>query len=268
MTSNRRVIAEDDHWTWAVVDDTDPTLWILHWPDDEQARRAAHRIDDTALARRIFPFELADAPEIDGLTVVAQDVRPLSALLYDGVTPVRHHRTLEELGRWLRALHDLSAPAGFGDPESQPRLQTINAFLAARFVTISQDLPDTNGLHEEALHHLADLRNELSAFHPHGRSTWTVGRIDADRIAIHPKTGAIAGILDPGMVSLRPPEYDLAALRAFGVLSSSSLAARAFWRGYGAALTRDLERRIAYFERLIDLERQLGCPADLPTTFA
>jgi hypothetical protein len=258
-------IARDPAWSWSV--DSGGQTWRLAWTHPEEARRHQLRASNPPLARRVFPFaQTSSTPE--GVELKAEDARPLSHLIEDGLSPVQHHRVLEELGRWLRALHDLPAPEGFGDPEGQPRLQTINAFLAARFVALSQRLSEREELHLDALPLLADLRNELSSFHPHGRSTWTIGRLTTDRLAIRPGTRTIAGVMDLGLLSLRPPEVDLAALQISGVLPKRPLAARAFWRGYSAALTRDLARRIDYFARLFSLELQLECAGHLPTSLS
>ena len=254
MSLSPTVLATDAGWSWTTG--VGEAHFRLSWQRPEEAERHRRRLDEAQLARQLFPFRVL--PCDDGgcrlqLSSAGAPPRPLSTVLTDGLPPLKLTRVLEELGRWLRALHDLPSPDGFGDPEAEPRLQTINAFLSQTFAEMTQELTEREALNEEKLQSLADLRNELSGFHPHGRTSWTLGRITPGRLAVDPTTGAIVAFMDLGQISLRPPEWDLAALRVSRLLPARSLSERAFFRGYGAALTRDLERRVHYFERLLTL---------------
>lgn len=254
MSLVTQVLAGDALWSWATGEGE--ADFRLTWHLADEAQRHHRRLGEALLARQLFPFRVL--PDDDGGCRFQSDggvspLVPLSALMAQGLSPLKLGRVIEELGRWLRALHDLPSPGGFGDPDNQPRLQTINAFLSETFADLAQGLTAQGMLDETRLQILADLRNELSSFHPHGRTSWTLGRITPERLAMDPTAGSIVAALDLGQASLRPPEWDLAALRVSEILPPRSLMERSFFRGYGAALTRDLERRVDYFERLLRL---------------
>ncbi len=274
ISQSWKPLAADELWHWLLVDDgacesdssgeNENPKWRLQWHNRGEARRHILRIKDSRLASALFPFSVLHTEETI-VDIVAVPGRPLSSVNWRGLSQLEIRKLFEGLGSRLRHLHDMPAPSGFGDPEIGQRYQTINAFMAARFSDLSNRLQvvESEDLRDQSVRLLAGLRQELSIFHPHGRSCWTIGRLSADRMLYDEESGKIEGILDLGCLALRPPEYDLAALRAYGILTDHPVADRGFWKGYQAALTRDLERRFDYFGRLIELERLLGYPAGL-----
>lgn len=260
----------DSHWGWSTLSDGKASdvvtgdFWRIHWRRSDERQRHIRLSGIDGLRSRVFPYDVIEVDEL-AIQVAATGARPLSSMAWQQFSPPSMAGLFENLGRWLRGLHDLPAPAGFGDPHGPEPFQTINAFMAAEYLEFGHRIStfDDDHLYEKAVESLATLRHELSIFHPHGKSCWTVGRLTPERIAIDPDTLQVEAILDLGACALRPPDYDLAALRVYGILTDHPIADRAFWRGYQAAQTSDLARRLSYFERLIELERLLDCPAYL-----
>lgn len=271
MTSNTQhptgnalqILASDPRWRWSKTTEEDTALWHLEWA--EGADCTCHRRFVDKLPEDLFPWEikLLDARR---LAIEADDAQPWSSLPLEDARPVTVTGLYESLGSYLRRLHDHESPHGFGMPRDSTFRHTFNAFMATEFDALNRHLATLGDSkhREKALETLASLRRELSAFHPHGRSCWTVGRLTAERLAVRQNPTRHIASMDFSGVALRPPEYDLAALRLHGFLGGErTVADRSFWKGYNAALTRDLDRRIAYFERLIELKQRLVQPPRL-----
>lgn len=249
-----QTVAGDHHWHWS----SDGDVWRMKWNDASERARHLQFVDE--LADDLFPWEVAMVDD-DTLEIEADEVRPWSSFSWREARRATVAGLFESLGTYLRTLHDHGAPEGFGWPDAPTFRHTFNAFMAAEFESVHRRLQslDEPLFREEAIEALASLRRELSAFHPHGRSAWTIGRLTADRLAVSRTPTRLRACVDFGDVALRPPEFDLASLRIEGLLcGEQSLADRSFWKGYGAALTRDLDRRISYFQRLLDLKRRLA----------
>ena len=237
----------------------------LWW--DSPRRFQRHELFVTDESRRaLFPHRIASTGE-DRMEVQLGNLEPLATLDFEDLGDASAFSLFHSLGRRLREVHGLRCAARFGDHLYGTTYRTFNGFMAAEFGALGARFRrlEDGVQRDRAMELIAELRHELSGFHPYGRSCWTVGRLSPERIAIRTTPREVVGFLDFGSAALRPPEYDLASMRAEGVLASHPRAERGFWKGYDAALTRDLERRILYFERLIALEKVLGCPALLST---
>lgn len=255
------LVADTPRWRWEQIDDDTPPRWVLAWSDSTELQRHQAFVGER---QRLFPYDVRSRDETR-LTVKATGATALATMNWCEFGDATVMSLFESLGRWLRAIHDLDAPAGFGDLLMDHSFHTYNAFMAAEFGELSRRMRtlENDAMRDTAVESMAALRQELSAFHPHGKSTWTVGRPTPQRLAVTDDATGVEACLDFGSVALRPPEYDLAALRVYGVLTDHRVADRAFWKGYDVAVTCDLTRRITYFESLIELERLLGCPAVL-----
>ncbi len=260
-----QLLAHDAHWRWTVVDDSQ---WRIGWETEREKTRhrefVEQHVEPDEKGLCLAPPILVD-DEQRALTVEASTARPLSSIDWtEQPTPVIA-TIFDNLGTTLRQVHELRSPSGFGDGIAGNPFHTFNAFMAAHFTELSRRSQrlENEILRETAVESLAALRQELSAFHPHGKSTWTVGHLAPSRLAVQTKPAGLVALMDLGSTGLRPPEYDLAALHIYRLLDVVPAADRAFWRGYDAARTCDLRRRISYFERLIELERLLGSPSIL-----
>ncbi len=254
-------VARHRRWSWFLVPGADSVAWRLEWSDTSHRARHLQFVDE--LPDELYPWDARSKGDV-ALIVEPDGARPWVSFSLDEAPRATVAGLFTSLGKYLRHLHDRPSPEGFGPPGTERFRHTFNSFMTAEFETMNRHLltlKDTDQ-RREAIDGLASLRQELSAFHPHGRSVWTVGRLTPTRLAVHRHPTRLAGCLDFGDVALRPPEFDLASLRCCGLLGDEQiLADRAFWKGYGAALTRDLERRISYFCRLIELKRRLTLPS-------
>ena len=168
----------------------------------------------------------------------------------------------EQLGEALRKLHSLSvADRTFGDVrEGGARWSTFNGFAASRLeshlasVNHSESLEP--GEREELLRTLDDLRHELSAFHPRYPAVWCHGSPGQGRMLVD---GArMTGLVGFESASFLPGEWDLACVLYLDGLVAHDALVRAFYRGYGAARTMDMQRRERFFRRLVSLEAMFG----------
>lgn len=257
--SDEHLLADDKRWRWSSMAGDEGQIWQLTWKAEVERRRHHDFVARHGDHRLFKPTATGDDKS---LTLNASNARPLASMNWREMSNPILVGIFESLGRQLRELHELRSPSGFGDAIAGSPYHTFNAFMAAQFGELSRRTQrvDNEVLRETAMESLASLRHELSAFHPHGASTWTVGRLSPDRLAIKTNPAGVDALMDLGGVGLRPAEYDLAALHIYGLLDVLPVADRAFWRGYNAARTCDLHRRIGYFERLIELERLLGTP--------
>ena len=249
-------------WSWTCTGADQSGPWHLTWSRADELLRHLGFVDETGNA--VFPYD--SKPLSDrALKVEPSDGRPLSTIEWRTIKATTKVGLFESLGRLISTLHNLPAPAGFGDALCGEPYGTFNGFMAAEFAELGRAMEalDDQSRYLHAVDALATLRHELSAFHPHGKSTWTAGRLKPASIAVGPKLLRVEAIVELGVVALRPFEYDLAALSLEGLIFDDPLADRAFWKGYGAAVTCDLKRRVRYFERLIALERLLDRAAFL-----
>ncbi len=252
-------------WSLHIDDSGEETRWELQWESADEFARHIAKIDDFPDA--LFPYPVQSRDE-RSLIVSSTGAETLASVAYEELSNAALVGVFESLGKLLRRIHELPSPSGFGDHQFGGAYHTFNAFMASAFTALSEAILELENdeVRDTAVETMANLRHELSAFHPHGRSTWTVGRPTPTRFSVRDNPTEVEALLDFGSVALRPPEYDLAALRIYGLLSDHPVADRAFWKGYGAAVTCDLSRRITYFENLINLERLVSRPALLPAS--
>ena len=237
--------------------------WVLTWTSPTSLASHQEALTLESLREVLFPYLFESGNEVQ-VQVQGSFARPLSTLASKKSSQGSHFAFWEKLGAWLRRLHHVPAPSGFGSLNQSNRYQTFNAMMAAEFDSLGQRLQmlDSEALKEQAIELLAELRHELSSFHPHGRSTWTLGRITTERILVDPATSRVEGASDLSHIGLRPPEFDLANLRYHNLFGGQPQAETAFWKGYQAVLTSDFERRIYYFQRLLSLQTLLLLPPD------
>jgi hypothetical protein len=183
----------------------------------------------------------------------------------------RETRTLlaKTAGTLARKLHEIEVESAYGDLLDEDRADlrgfagrwlTFNGYCAARLEHFAEEIRQLDFDEESRstlLKSIGDLRNELSAFHPrhppaltHGDFTWANMRISEDG-------KEVVGLVNFSHARLLPPEADLARLLWLDDLASSEREVRAFYDGYGAARTMDLQRRERFYRRLAAFEALL-----------
>lgn len=170
--------------------------------------------------------------------------------------------TLEQVGGLMRKLHSLAAPARrFGDVlEASASTTTFNGYVAARLEVVLEALQHhtPSGASRQALlEHVGGLRHELSAFHPRYPASLIHGspRPENFWVNMQGEVVALTGFQDAAFL---PPEVDTAYLIWMANLIEHDALLRAFYKGYGAARTMDVQRRGRFYRRLLALETLAG----------
>lgn len=165
------------------------------------------------------------------------------------------------IGQLARKLHEVGVPTAFGDVLETGgigRWQTFNGYCAARLEDFSERVRSAEGLGESVrsslLNSIGDLRNELSAFHPRHPPTLNHGHMTLDHIWVDRAGRDVVALTGFDRARLLPREADLATILWFDRIGESDELVRAFYSGYGAARTMDLQRRERFYRRLAALE--------------
>jgi len=249
------------------------TVVLYHWGD----------LDDAAYAHKIFSssqlgeqlFAVPDVLDVDldagWVMLRAPEGVPLVDWLdeqgLDGLhqlDPYKHRALVESLGVLVRKLHSLEAPGVFGklgvfDPDSSylpPGVyHTFNGWVAERLERDGEALGGLSALDEEQRlmlkEHLGDLRHELSAFHPRHPAVVTHGALGRDHLWISRTGQEIVGLTGFEHARYLPAEADNAHLLWIEGLAQNEALIRAFYQGYGAARTMDVQRRERFYRRLV-----------------
>jgi hypothetical protein len=173
----------------------------------------------------------------------------------------RAAQLVEGVGRVLRKLHS-NAPAGapFG-PLGDEGWQTFSGYVAARLESHAAALNHialAEHVRVSLLESLGDLRHELSAFYPRLPATLVHGAISAPFLWVDETGSEIIGLTGFGHAASLPAQYDLSFFLWMEAIAEEDALVRAFYRGYGAARTMDLQRRERFFRRLCAFEVLVG----------
>lgn len=229
--------------------------WQLCFRDPRDQTTHLRAMEDQQIAQRLFPYSLQALDE-GVVEVLGSRGISFQELLFENPAVLEEIRLFENLGAWLRSVHELDGPTGFGAYLQPDEYLTINALMSSLFSTLGaamHRLDEEEELQGRTLESLAELRNELASFHPHGRSTWVLGRFSPQFLILNPLSLEVEGYLDLSQIRKSPPEWDLGALYSLDLFANNPAFERGFWKGYRAVLTRDLERRIDYFRRFHQL---------------
>lgn len=250
------------------------------WDSPHHAARAVHALGHEDFGSQLFcvPTVLdADVEQAWCLLEHPEHGEPLSDLLARHGAHMLHELPVamassiaESLGVSLRKLHSFSArdervgemlepphAAELGASQSSGRFHTFNGWVAARLERFTEDLNHVAYLDPDqrlrCLEYLGDLRHELSAFHPRHPAVFSHGAPAIEHLWVSdssssPEVVAITGF---ERAIFLPAEADVAYLNWIGGLASCDDAVtRAFYRGYGAAHTMDVQRRERFYRRL------------------
>lgn len=176
----------------------------------------------------------------------------------------KHRALVESLGVLVRKLHSLEVPGVFGrigafDPDSSylpPGVyHTFNGWVAERLERDGEALGSLRVFDEEQRlmlkERLGDLRHELSAFHPRHPAVVTHGALGRDHLWVSRTGQEIVGLTGFEHARYLPAEADNAHLLWIEGLARNDALVRAFYQGYGAARTMDVQRRERFYRRLV-----------------
>lgn len=251
------------------ISDRDGHTWLLYQFNNPHIFQRVATISQNQ-AYQLFAVPDAHQTFDDALVVLVHDIegQPLSTLLeaqglrLDQLPTATS--TMEQAGTLLRKLHSLGAPSDcFGDLlEDGPRRRTFNGYVASRLEVFQEALHSSfEELQEEQRHQLlgslGDLRHELSAFHPRYPSSIVHGAVALEHIWVNDR-GEVVGLTGFDHAAYLPPEIDMAMFLWVGGLVAHERLVQAFYRGYGAARTMDVQRRERFYRRLAAFEALLG----------
>lgn len=246
----------------------DALLYV--YEDEHIALRAgtAH----TRAGEQLFavPERLASGP---GWLLVRQPPgRPLMEVLpeFEG------HRAmvvLEHLGQVLRKLHQLPCEPFCGDiadPEAGgERWLTFSGYVAHQLEWFSENLRRrTFSDHDVEFlgTAIADLRHELSAFHPRNPACLCHGKLDLSHVWLDEGGREVVGLTGFEFAAQTPREADLAYLLWVGGVGRDDRLARALYDGYGAARTMDVQRRERFYRRLVAFQALFEAKGEVSAT--
>lgn len=184
-----------------------------------------------------------------------------------GEHPLAEH-LLEQLGVLFRKLHSLSAPELHFGPVAAPDgapTRTFSGYVAStleRAQSALSELPELEAQHQRLVEWISDLRYELSSFHPRHPASLNHGAPSLATLWVDPVGPELIALTGFGQATFLPAEADVAALLWLGLGGRlSEVQIRAFYKGYGAARTMDVQRRERFYRRyvaLLALTGQLG----------
>jgi aminoglycoside/choline kinase family phosphotransferase len=253
--------------------DEDGVLWA--YPSRAHASRAylAHGED---FASQLFAVPPSIDRQDDWCLVEPQEGTPLFDFLASrGVSEIadldRQTRTMlaKSAGTLARKLHEIEVESAYGDllDESASELSgfagrwlTFNGYCAARLEYFAEEIRQLEFDEESRstlLKSIGDLRNELSAFHPRHPPALVHGDFRWRNLLVSDDGTEVVGLINFSHARLLPPEADLARLLWLDDLASYDSDVRAFYDGYGAARTMDLQRRERFYRRLAAFEALL-----------
>jgi len=252
---------------------------LYRWPDVEPALRAAwcHAADHGAQL-----FAVPELVESGPGWILVGDVEgtPLSELAEGRGVDVLEAvgspgaRIVEGVGSLLRKLHNIPARDTFGDVLSSEEKQTdepsqwltFNGYVAAQLEYLSEHLR-RRGLPDETLEELstsiADMRHELASFHPRNPASLTHGHLSLEHVWVDPDSREVLALTGFEHACFLPREADIAFLLWIDGIGRDDALTRAFYKGYGAARTMDVQRRERFYRRLVAFQALFGMKGEV-----
>jgi aminoglycoside phosphotransferase (APT) family kinase protein len=243
------------------------------WQDEVFARRAAevHRI----VGAQIFavPERIDQGPR--WVLVEHPDGVPATEAVgtgdWDALSIPRAREIASDMGRVIRKLHAVPTESHCGDvlgdaEGAEGRFLTFSGYVANQLERFAENLR-TQSFSEKQMQRLqtsiADLRHELSAFHPRNPAGYCHGKLQLNNFWLDEAGREIVGITGFDYAAFLPREADLAYLLWIGGLGSNEAVANAFYHGYGAARTMDVQRRERFYRRLVAFQALFGQKGDV-----
>ena len=254
------------------------TALLYTWEQSVCAERAAwaHRPEHAGVLFAVP--QLLDAGERWCLVAQVAGI-PLSSYLEDkGVSSVgeldgeRARMIVREAGKLARKLHEIEILPEFGEAVERDgdssegyvgRWKTFNGFVAHRLEHFADQIRHSEyaeDMRSRLLASIGDLRTELAAFHPRHPPSLNHGSLGLNHLWVDEAGRSVTGLTGFGHARFLPPEADLARLLWLDGLTGDEQLVRAFYAGYGAARTMDLQRRERFYRRMAALEALVDAP--------
>ena len=250
------------------------------WDDETLARRAARVHELVGPVLFAVPEAIDSGP---GWLVVGRPAgRPATQLFPSDpaardlalLEPMRARGLVESLGNALRKLHSFPAQSVCGDILDEPgdaprRWLTFSGWVAHHLEWFASDLRRRDFDDDTASHlakSIADMRHELSAFHPRTPPSFCHGKLSLRHVWVDTAGREVVGLTGFDHAAWLPREADLAQLLWIEGLGAEETASRALYQGYGAARTMDVQRRERFFRRLVAFEALVGLKGEVLRT--
>lgn len=251
------------------------------WPDDRSVARVIHSHHED-LTGQLFaaPNLLKSSREQRWTLHERPDGVPLrSWMRANGVDSLAHidasskRHLFESMGVLARKLHSLGSNGLFGEiPDledtsgehptaADDTWHTFNGWVARALDGFSRALDARENAWSGSLslkESLGDLRHELSAFHPRHPAVLAHGAFGPEHMWVDEKGAEVIALTGFDMARFLPAEADVANILWLEDMIASDLAVAAFYKGYGAARTMDVQRRERFYRRLAAFEALLG----------
>ncbi len=256
---------------WRVRAHGQPALLYM-WPDPAMAHRSAWAHGDAVGDHLFVVPPLIEAGhtwclvgDVDGVPLPDYLAGEGASSLVD-LGGERARLIARAIGQTARKLHEVDVPAEFGDvlegghlerDGTLGRWKTFNGYCAhhlERFAEHVRHAEVGDATRARLLTSIGDLRNQLSAFHPRHPPSLNHGRLIPAHLWVDSSGRDVVGLTGFSRARLLPSEADLAPLLWLYGLGDDDALVRAFYSGYGAARTMDLQRRERFYRRLVALE--------------
>lgn len=225
------------------------------YADEQTALRAGAAHDKAGEQLFAVPERLASGPR----WLVVQ--HPLGQPLVDVIDTLQSSAklaVLESLGQVLRKLHQLPCDPFCGDiaPEDggAERWLTFSGYVAHHLEWFSENMRRRSFSDSDAealTTAIGDLRHELSAFHPRNPACLCHGKLATEHIWVDDACREVVGLTGFECAAQAPREADIAYLLWITNIGEDERYVRAFYQGYGAARTMDVQRRERFYRRLV-----------------
>ncbi|MEC9441803.1 MAG: phosphotransferase [Myxococcota bacterium] len=249
------------------------------WPGG-RARRVTRALTEELAGQLFAAPELLDSDVARGWTLHAHPegiplkswmrAKDIDSLAEIDASSKRH--LFESMGVLARKLHSLGSGGLFGEiPDAEDEnptaaedtWHTFNGWVARALDRYSRSIDsDTQGGawrgRIELKESLGDLRHELSAFHPRHPAVLTHGALGVEHMWVDEHCSEVVALTGFDMARFLPAEADVANILWLEDMIASDLAVSAFYKGYGAARTMDVQRRERFYRRLSAFEALLG----------
>lgn len=250
------------------VESGEPAL-LYHFADEQTALRVAVAHKTAGELLFAVPECLASGPN---WVVVQQPPGRLVADVIPEFEGDQARPVLESLGKVLRKLHQLPCEPFCGDlvdDGGDGRWLTFSGYVAHHLEWFNENMrrrsftePNTEALTTA----IGDLRHELSAFHPRNPPSLSHGRLGLEHVWLDESGREVVGLTGFEHAAQIPREADIAYLLWIAGIGSDDLLVRAFYAGYGAARTMDVQRRERFYRRLVALQALFGGKGEVPAS--
>ena len=270
--------SEGDARRVAAVTETGDAALLYVWEEELLASRAAEVHRTVGAQLFAVPEHIASGP--GWLLVRRPDGVAATEFFEDALgrefalTNERGIALAESLGNVLRKMHSLPTIAACGDfledaGEGPSRWLAFSGWVAHHLEWFSEDLRRRDFADEtveQLSKSIADMRHELSSFHPRTPPSVVHGKVSFRHVWVDRSGREIVGLTGFDRASYLPREADIAYLLWIEGFGAHDRLTRAFYQGYGAARTMDVQRRERFYRRLVAFEALFGFLGEVQRT--